>query len=203
VLERFTEPARQVVARARDEARLLRHHYVGTEHLFFATNAVDDDLAAALRPLGITTEVVRGQVARMVAPGDVEPGDDAPFTPEATRAVEAARREALHLGHAGVAPAHVVLGLLRVHDGTMPVLLARLGVPGDALRAAALAVLRESADGVASVAAVAGPTPPLCPRCGEPLDEAGRVRVVSADADAGPVRLVACVTCGVVLGVLA
>ncbi len=193
MLEWFTEPARQLVVRARHESQVLQHDYVGTEHLLIAATQVDDRLTAALARLGITTASARAQVARMVAPTGVD-STEGSFTPEATQALEGSRREALQLGHDRVAPAHVVLGLLAAHDGTMPVLLTRLAVSPETLRLSMIAV----ADG-APVAVVEEPPAmhPRCPRCEVRLE--GGLRIVTVDAGGERVRLVCCATCGTVV----
>ncbi len=194
VFERFTEPCRRLVMVAQQESRVCRHDYVGTEHLLIAATQVDDRLTAALTDLGITTESARAQVARMVAPSGTEPRGQSSFTAEANAAVERARLEALQLGHDYIGPEHVVLGLLSVHDGTMPVLLTRLGVHADAVRRHVLASFGEARPVSVADERVVGP---LCPQCSGPLD--GNMRVVSLDAGAERVRLTCCTRCGVVL----
>jgi ATP-dependent Clp protease ATP-binding subunit ClpC len=195
VFERFTEPSRRLVVLAQEESRVLGHDYVGTEHLFVAATEVDDRLTATLAGLGITTEVVRGQITRMVAPVDPQEGGTTSFTPEASQALEGSRREALQLGHDYIAPAHIVLGLLATHDGTMPVLLSRLGISPETLRLRLITMFdgvppeRMGEDGVVFT--------PLCPRCFAPLE--GNVRLVDLDADGGRVRLACCAACGAVL----
>ena len=198
MFERFTAPSRRLVALAQKESRLLQHDYVGTEHLLIASTEVDDSLTAALAELGVTTESARGQVARMVAPAGAEPSDEASFTPEATRALESARREALQLGHDYVAPAHIVMGLLATHDGTMPVLLTRLAVNAETLRLRMVRLF----DGPTPppVSDESPPLRPMCPTCHAALD--GNVRLVAIDAGGEPVRLACCATCGTVLPAL-
>jgi ATP-dependent Clp protease ATP-binding subunit ClpC len=196
VLERFSEPSRRLVMLAQQESRVLQHDYVGTEHLLIAATQVDDRLTAALADLGITTESARAQVARMVAPTGTEPSGQMSFTAEANAAIERARPEALQLGHDYVGPEHVVLGLLSVHDGTMPVLLTRLGVHADAVRRHLLSSFGEARP--VSVAEERVVLRPLCPRCSGPLE--GNIRVVTADAGDERVRLTCCTLCGAVLG---
>jgi ATP-dependent Clp protease ATP-binding subunit ClpC len=196
VLERFTEPSRQLVVRAQQEALVLQHDYVGTEHLLIAATQVDERLTAALAGLGVTTESARAQVTRMVAPTGTESSGGS-FTPEATQALDGSRREALQLGHDYIAPAHIVLGLLAAHDGTMPVLLTRLAVNPETLRLTMIDVADEAP---LSVAGRPITFRPLCPRCHAPLD--GNLRVVAVDAGGERVRLVCCVTCGAVVPAL-
>jgi ATP-dependent Clp protease ATP-binding subunit ClpC len=196
VLERFTEPSRQLVLLAQQESRVLQHDYVGTEHLLIAATQVDDRLTTALAGLGVTTESARAQVTRMVAPTGTE-SSDGTFTPEATQALEGSRREALQLGHDYIAPAHIVLGLLAAHDGTMPVLLTRLGVNSETLRISMIDVADRAP---VSVAERRITFRPLCPRCHAPLE--GNLHVVPVDAGGDRVRLVCCGTCGAVVPAL-
>jgi ATP-dependent Clp protease ATP-binding subunit ClpC len=198
VFERFTEPSRRLVALAEQESRVLQHDYVGTEHLLIAATQVDERLTSALAGLGVTTESARAQVTRMVAPTGSEANGRTSFTPEATQALEGSRREALQLGHDYIGPAHIVLGLLAAHDGTMPVLLTRLAVNPETLRLSMVAVVGDASP-------ISGPETlvafrPLCPRCHVALD--GNVRLVSIDAGGEAVRLACCTTCGAVLPAL-
>jgi ATP-dependent Clp protease ATP-binding subunit ClpC len=198
VFERFTEPSRRLVVVAEQESRVLQHDYVGTEHLLIAATQVDDRLTKALAGLGITTEAARSQATRMVAPTGTESTSQTNLTPEANQALEGSRREALQLGHDYVGPAHVVLGLLAAHDGTMPVLLTRLGVNPETLRLSMVALFDD-------VPPVSGAErqfvfKPLCPRCHAPLE--GNVRLVPIDAGGEPVRLACCTSCGAVLPAL-
>ena len=202
MFDRFTEPSRRLVALAHDESRLLQHDYVGTEHLLIAATEVDEPLTGALARLGITTETARGQVARMVAPTAPTSHTASSLTPEAAHALEGSRREALQLGHDHVAPAHIVLGLLAAHDGTMPVLLTRLAVNAETLRLAMIAVLDDVHPfdpGERRGAAAAAPTP-LCPACRAPLE--GNVRLVPIDAGGEAIRVACCATCGDVVPAL-
>jgi ATP-dependent Clp protease ATP-binding subunit ClpC len=190
VFERFTAPARYALVVAEREARLLQHDYIGTEHLLIAATQVDDRLTAALAGLGITTEVVRGQVTRMVAPSGNEVEGQIPFTAEAKAALEGSLREALQHGHNTIEVEHVVLGLLDVHDGTMPVLLTRLGVRSEAVRTAVVGLFapRGSDDEGAT---------PSCGSCGAPLTHGLRLAAVMA----GPqlMHVVFCGACGTVV----
>jgi len=203
VFDRFTDQARQMILTAQEEARLLQHDYVGTEHLLIAATEVDDGVPAALAALGLTTEALRSSVTRMVAPGGRDRPGELAFTAEATAALERSLREALQLGHGAIRPAHVVLGLLDVHDGTMPVLLTRLGVRAEVVRTAVLAYLdTEPVQGPAagSAGAQAPPAPPpACPRCDAPL--AANLRVARLTVDQQPVRVAYCGICGGVVPV--
>jgi ATP-dependent Clp protease ATP-binding subunit ClpC len=194
VFERFTDQARQMMLTAQEEARLLQHDYVGTEHLLIAATEVDGGLSAALAARGLTTETLRSTVTRMVAPGGQDRPGELPFTAEANAALERSLREALQLGHGAIRPAHVVLGLLDVHDGTMPVLLTRLGVRAEAIRTAVLALF--DADPAAVIAATVAPA---CARCDTPISDGLRLTRVSVDGET--VRVAYCGGCGGVLPV--
>jgi ATP-dependent Clp protease ATP-binding subunit ClpC len=100
LFERFTERARQVVVLAQDEARALKHNYIGTEHILLGLLREEEGLAArVLESLDITVEEVRAQVARIVGQGDEVTTGQIPFTPRAKKVLELALREALSLGH--------------------------------------------------------------------------------------------------------
>ena len=99
MFERFTERARQVVVLAQDEARALKHNYIGTEHILLGLLREEEGLAArVLESLDITVEEVRAQVARIVGQGDEVTTGQIPFTPRAKKVLELALREALSLG---------------------------------------------------------------------------------------------------------
>jgi Clp amino terminal domain, pathogenicity island component len=120
VFERFTEQARQVVVLAQEEARGLKHDYIGTEHILLGLLRDEAGLAARiLASLDITLERAREQILRIVGPGDREviEGHGVPFTPRAKKVLELSLREALSLGHNYIGPEHVLLGLLREHEG--------------------------------------------------------------------------------------
>jgi ATP-dependent Clp protease ATP-binding subunit ClpC len=118
VFERFTERARQVVVLAQDEARALRHNYIGTEHILLGLLREEEGLAARiLESLEITVEGVRDQVARIVGSGDVPASGMIPFTPRAKRVLEFSLREALSLGHNYIGTEHLLLGLVRENQG--------------------------------------------------------------------------------------
>jgi hypothetical protein len=118
VFERFTETARQVVVLAQEEARALHHDYIGTEHLLLGLLREQEGLAAhVLASLDLTVERVRGQVVRIIEPGEVATSGQIPFTPRSKRVLEAALREALSLGHNHIGPEHILLALVRESDG--------------------------------------------------------------------------------------
>src|SRR6201998_885504 len=118
MFERFTERARQVVVLAQEEARTLKHNYIGTEHILLGLLREEEGLAArVLESLDITVEEVRAQVARIVGQGDEVTTGQIPFTPRAKKVLELALREALSLGHNYIGTEHILLGLVRENEG--------------------------------------------------------------------------------------
>ena len=125
---RFTERARRVCYLAQEEARLLRHDYVGTEHLLLALLYEREGVAArTLQALGISREAVQGQVEEITGPGQGSPAGPIPFTPPAKKALELSLREALALGRHYIGTEHLLLGLLREGESVAAQVLTRLG----------------------------------------------------------------------------
>jgi ATP-dependent Clp protease ATP-binding subunit ClpA len=135
VFERLTERARMVVVLAQEEARSLRHQYIGTEHLLLGLLREEEGLAArVLESLDITVERVRAQVRRIVASGEeIAPGQ-IPFTPRAKKVLELALREALSLGHNYIGPEHILLGLSRESDGVAARILLDFDADAEKMR---------------------------------------------------------------------
>jgi ATP-dependent Clp protease ATP-binding subunit ClpC len=128
MFERFTDQARKVVVLAEEEARLMRHGHIGTEHLLVGLARVDDAVAAPmLHAHGLTGEKARAEVVAIVGVGNAEPGGQIPFTPAAHDALDATLRESLELGHERVEPAHLLLGVLRQRDGVARRVLSAAG----------------------------------------------------------------------------
>jgi ATP-dependent Clp protease ATP-binding subunit ClpA len=118
VFERFTERAQQAVNLAQDEARALKHNYLGTEHILLGLLREDEGLAArVLESFDITVEEVRAQVARIVGQGDEVMRGQIPFTPRAKKVLELAVRESLSLGHNYIGTEHILLGIVRENEG--------------------------------------------------------------------------------------
>src|ERR1044072_8958106 len=130
MFERFTERARQGVVLAQEEARTLKHNYIGTEHILLGLVREEEGLAArVLESLDITVERVRAQVVRIVGSGEEVTSGQIPFTPRAKKVLELALREALSLGHNYIGTEHILLGLVRENEGgAAPVLLGEPGV---------------------------------------------------------------------------
>jgi Clp amino terminal domain, pathogenicity island component len=118
VFERFTERARQVVVLAQEEARTLKHNYIGTEHILLGLLREEEGLAArVLESLDITVERVRAEVVRIVGSGEKVTSGQIPFTPRAKTVLELALREALSLDHNYIGTEHILLGLVRENEG--------------------------------------------------------------------------------------
>ena len=138
MFERFTERARQVVVQAQDEARSLRHNYIGTEHLLLGLMREEEGIAAVvLESLGLRIGEVRAQVARIIGVGDEAAAGQVPFTPRAKAVLEHSLKEAIALGHDYIGTEHILLGLMREPEGVAGRVPARAGPrcrPWNALR---------------------------------------------------------------------
>ena len=118
MFERFTDRARRVVVLAQEEARMLNHNYIGTEHILLGLIHEGEGVAAkALESLGISLEAVRQQVEEIIGQGQQAPSGHIPFTPRAKKVLELSLREALQLGHNYIGTEHILLGLIREGDG--------------------------------------------------------------------------------------
>ena len=118
LFERFTERARQVVVLAQDEARALRHNYIGTEHVLLGLLREEEGIAArVLEGFDVSLEEVRAQVARIIGEGEEVVNGQIPFTPRAKKVLELSLREALGLGHNYIGTEHILLGLAREREG--------------------------------------------------------------------------------------
>jgi ATP-dependent Clp protease ATP-binding subunit ClpC len=128
MFERFTDRARRVVVLAQEEARMLNHNYIGTEHILLGLIHEGEGVAAkALNSLGISLQTVRQQVEEIVGQGQHSPAGHIPFTPRAKKALELSLREALQLGHNYIGTEHILLGLIREGEGVAAQVLVRLG----------------------------------------------------------------------------
>jgi ATP-dependent Clp protease ATP-binding subunit ClpC len=135
MFERFTERARQVVVLAQDEARSLRHNYIGTEHLLLGLLREEEGIAArVLESFDVTVEEVRAQVARIVGQGDEVTTGQIPFTPRAKKVLELSLREALELGHKWIGTEHLLLGLVRENEGVAVQILLDFDADADTVR---------------------------------------------------------------------
>ena len=143
MFERFTDQARRVVVLAQEEARMLGHGYIGTEHILLGLLSEGEGLAAqALRALEITLEAAREQVSEIIGEGTGQPGDHIPFTPRTKKVLELSLREAQRLGDGFIGTEHILLGLAREGEGVGAQILERLGAPKDRVIAQVLATAR-------------------------------------------------------------
>ncbi len=146
MFKRFTERARQVVVLAQDEARLLKHNYIGTEHELLGLIREEGGIGArVLASFGVTLEDVRSQVARIVGSGEEVTTGQIPFTPRAKRVLELSLREALSLGHDYIGTEHILLGLVREGEGVANHILLDLGASPGELRSRVLQLLADPA----------------------------------------------------------
>ena len=142
MFDRFTDQSRRVVVLAQEEARLLNHHYIGTEHLLLGLISEGEGVAAqALTALGVTLEAARTQVEEAIGEGREAPGLHVPFTPAAKNVLEVALREALKLGHNHIGPEHILLGLVRESTNVAVQILVTLGADPRGVREKVLALL--------------------------------------------------------------
>jgi ATP-dependent Clp protease ATP-binding subunit ClpC len=217
VFERFTDRARRVVVFAQEEARLLNHNYIGTEHLLLGLLREGDGVAAkALESLGISLDEVRGQVENIIGQGATAPTGHIPFTPRAKKVLELSLREALQLSHNYIGTEHILLGLAREGQGVAAQVLVKQGATLDAVRSAVLKLLEGYEGQVAQPEAVPATEPvpemepkqwPVCPRCRLPLAETVGYRVMdipraSGEGESRAVAFAFCQRCGTWLGTL-
>ena len=135
MFERFTDRARRVVVLAQDEARMLNHNYIGTEHILLGLLHEGEGVAAkALESLGISLDAVRQQVEEIIGQGQQAPSGHIPFTPRAKKVLELSLRESLQLGHNYIGTEHILLGLIREGDGVAAQVLVRLGADRNRVR---------------------------------------------------------------------
>jgi ATP-dependent Clp protease ATP-binding subunit ClpC len=128
MFERFTDRARATVVHAQEEARLLHHNYIGTEHILLGLIRESEGIAAkALSALGVSLEGVRQQVIEIIGEGDESPSGHIPFTPRAKKVLELSLREALQLSHNYIGTEHILLGLIREGEGVAAQVLVNLG----------------------------------------------------------------------------
>jgi ATP-dependent Clp protease ATP-binding subunit ClpC len=167
VFERFTERARQVVVLAQDEARALKHNYIGTEHILLGLLREEEGLAArVLESMGVGLEPVREQVAQIVGQGDEVTTHQIPFTPRSQKVLELSLREAVALGHNYIGTEHILLGLVHENGGVATRILDGAGASSEDVRSEILRCLSGP-----------GPAPPG--------DRRGRRRTDRASAQSG------------------
>jgi ATP-dependent Clp protease ATP-binding subunit ClpC len=148
MFERFTDRARRVVVLAQEEARMLNHNHIGTEHILLGLIHEGEGVAAkTLESLGISLEVVRQQVSEIIGQGQQAPSGHIPFTPRAKRVLELSLREAKELGHSYIGTEHILLGLIREGEGVAAQVLVKLGADLDRARQQVIQLLHGRAGG--------------------------------------------------------
>ena len=145
MFERFTDRARRVVVLAQEEARMLNHNYIGTEHILLGLVHEGEGIASrALLSLNISLDAVRRQVEEVIGRGGSPPGGHIPFTPRAKKVLELSLREALQLGHNYIGTEHILLGVIREGEGVGAQVLTRLGASLERVRQAVIHLLPAS-----------------------------------------------------------
>jgi ATP-dependent Clp protease ATP-binding subunit ClpC len=149
MFERFTDQARQAVVLAQEEARLLTHNHIGTEHLLLGLMREDEGIAAeALESLGIKLDSVRQQVVEIIGEGKKKPSGHIPFTPRVKKVLELSLREALQLGDNHIGTEHILLGLVSEGEGVAARILVKLGADLTSVRRTVIGLTRaEQAEG--------------------------------------------------------
>ncbi len=194
MFERFTERARQVVVLAQEEARTLKHNYIGTEHILLGLLREEEGLAArVLESLEITVERVRAQVVRIVGSGEEVTSGQIPFTPRAKKVLELALREALSLGHNYIGTEHILLGLVRENEGVAARILLDFDADSEKIRNEVIRMLsgpggRQRSGSSGSAAAGAGSAASEGKKSSKLLDQFGRnLTKLAADGKLDPV----------------
>jgi ATP-dependent Clp protease ATP-binding subunit ClpC len=219
VFERFTDRSRRVLVLAQEEARLLNHSFIGTEHILLGLIQERDGVAAtALASLDISLEPVRQKVVETIGMAGTAPSGSPPFTPRAKKVLELSLREALRLGHSYIGTEHLLLGLLSEGEGAAATVLVSLGTDLNRVRERVIQFMSgtvgEVSEGAARVRGVAPPfgtelpmqQGPLCPQCRANLTEAARYRAMAVAAESDnddpiSIDVVFCQRCGVTIEV--
>jgi ATP-dependent Clp protease ATP-binding subunit ClpC len=216
VFERFTDRARRVVVFAQEEARLLNHNYIGTEHVLLGLVREREGVAAqALTSMGIGLDAVRGQVETIIGQGQAAPTGHIPFTPRAKKVLELSLREALQLGHNYIGTEHILLGLVREGEGVAAQVLQKLGADLNRVRQAVIQLLSgytggkergPSAARYEEVEGEGGLPGPRCPRCNADLAAFATYRTITVPDEEGSggrnAAFVFCRSCSCTFGML-
>jgi len=197
---------------AQEEARLLNHGFIGTEHILLGLIHEGEGLAAeALAALGISLEAVRQKVEETIGVSGSAPMDPVPFTPRAKKVLELSLREALQMGHQYIGTEHILLGLVREGEGVAATVLVSLGAELPRVRQVVIKLISggqapygpvKELDNAADRSAAA--LEPRCPRCRSSVSDGTRFRTIEVDSDvddASPISIdvVYCVNCGTTL----
>ncbi|HET9058315.1 MAG TPA: ATP-dependent Clp protease ATP-binding subunit [Acidimicrobiales bacterium] len=176
MFERFTDRARRVLVLAQEEARLLNHNFIGTEHILLGLIHEGEGVAAkALESLGISLEAVREKVEETIGPAGTSTTGSPPFTPRAKKVLELSLREALQLGHNYIGTEHMLLGLVREGEGVAAQVLVSLGADLSRVRQQVIQLLSGyQASGPEKTPAGTAPTSQDAPTGSPVLDQFGR-----------------------------
>ena len=176
MFERFTDRARRVIVLAQDEAKMLNHNYIGTEHILLGLIHEGEGVAAkALEQMGISLEAVREQVEEIIGHGQNPPTGHIPFTPRAKKVLELSLREALQMNHSYIGTEHILLGLIREGEGIAAQVLIKLGADLNRVRTTVLALLSGYQEENGAQPATAGaPEAPSSGSSSNTLDQFGR-----------------------------
>ncbi|HSY15629.1 MAG TPA: ATP-dependent Clp protease ATP-binding subunit [Jatrophihabitantaceae bacterium] len=177
MFERFTDRARRVVVLAQEEARMLNHNYIGTEHILLGLIHEGEGVAAkALESLGISLEAVRQQVEEIIGQGQQAPSGHIPFTPRAKKVLELSLREALQLGHNYIGTEHILLGLIREGEGVAAQVLVKLGADLNRVRQQVIQLLNgyQSKEPVGTASEAAPSTSLVLDQFGRNLTQSAR-----------------------------
>ncbi|MFC5338814.1 ATP-dependent Clp protease ATP-binding subunit [Leucobacter denitrificans] len=174
MFERFTDRARRVIVLAQEEAKLLNHNYIGTEHILLGLIHEGEGVAAkALEQLDISLDAVRAQVTEIIGTGQQPPSGHIPFTPRAKKMLELSLRESLQLGHNYIGTEHILLGLIREGEGVAAQVLVKLGADLNRVRQAVIQLLSGYQAGKES-ATIGAPEAGNEPKGSQVLDQFGR-----------------------------
>jgi ATP-dependent Clp protease ATP-binding subunit ClpC len=185
MFERFSDRARRVVVLAQEEARLLNHNYIGTEHILLGLVHEREGVAAqALDSLDVKLVRVRQQVEQIIGQGGSSPSGHIPFTPRAKKVLELSLREAMQLGHNYIGTEHILLGLLREGEGVACQVLVKLGANLPKVRARVLELVAD--DGGEGAAA---PTPTLSAELRAVIEEARGEAAAAGESEVAPIHM--------------
>jgi ATP-dependent Clp protease ATP-binding subunit ClpC len=214
VFERFTDRARQVLTLAQEEARLLNHSFIGTEHILLGLIREGEGVGAkALQSLGVSLEAVREKVEEMIGMTGTVPSGAPPFTPRAKKVLELSLREALQMNHHYIGTEHILLGLVREGEGVAATVLVSLGADLGRVRQEVIRLISGGQAGAGGAVqtgrAPTGRPPtsrrePSCPRCRASVSDSARYRTVAVqsekeEVDQMWVDVVYCRECGTTL----
>ncbi len=209
MFERFTDRARRVVVLAQEEARMLNHNYIGTEHILLGLIHEGQGVAAkAIESVGISLDEVREQVEEMIGRSTSAPTGHIPFTPRAKKVLELALREALELGHNYIGTEHLLLGVMREGEGVGAQVLVKLGADRSRVREQVIQLL-QFPEPEARITKVEEPPEegPYCPQCRSKLEDTASYRVLDVKEHRGEgtraVVFAFCTGCGTWLGTVA